>query len=64
MIKCKGSGDCDTCYNINECNKHVVCDECNEVIAYEGDTNDGYYEINGDHYCKDCLDVQFLRRSI
>ena len=60
MIICRASGDCGTCHNTHECNQHVICDECNEIIVLD----DGYYEINGEHFCKDCLDAKFLRRSI
>ena len=40
-----------------ETNAIFKCDYCYEGI-YEGDS---YYEIEGEVYCKDCLDDNFMK---
>jgi len=40
-----------------EINAVFKCDYCHEGI-YE---SDAYYEIEGEFYCKDCLDDNFMK---
>lgn len=39
-----------------ELNKRPVCCYCGEPIQ-----DDFCYEINGDYYCEDCLDMHFRK---
>ena len=55
MIRCSGNnGDCDNCTQTN-CKQVLVCDSCGEAIY------DTYYDIDGEHYCEECLDNNFKR---
>ncbi len=60
--QCNGKGcriawDCDCCYQINGCNKHIVCDECGAELY------DDFYEVEGDDLCLECL-ISRYRQTI
>lgn len=46
---CCGAWDCDNCHQTNECDKHVICDECGAELYEE------FYEVDGDELRLDCL---------
>lgn len=57
---CNGKGcfsawDCDNCHNSGECVKSVECDICGE------ECDENYYDINGNDYCRDCMENLFQR---
>lgn len=55
MIRCNGNyGDCDRCTKTN-CYTWYECDVCGEII------DDNYYDIDGEHYCSECLNNEFKR---